>query len=304
MGSPVNSYGTLKCETRWVVAAVIVVVGCDGELSRDGWLRGQAVCGNGRLERPEQCDDGNPVDGDGCPSDCYFMDNPLTNGCIEHCEGVRLWYCGGSGRSELRSDDCARGTTCTTQGVGAELFCLATCEDDAPDYSCEDGKLRICYPNGTGLRVELIVACDGAGTCVEEPGCARCENEAPITGEVQQYCEDGNAVYDDGQGNVVDRDCYGDGCSNGRCQIAEPRCYRNAENTNNIALNPDTEYWSGVRFLRCSGVGGECAIVGDEAVCTNCEEGRMSVCSRGLRYFCEDGIVVYESCDEHTNCRE
>ena len=29
-------------------------------------------CGNGRVDDPEACDDGNPIDGDGCNSDCRF----------------------------------------------------------------------------------------------------------------------------------------------------------------------------------------------------------------------------------------
>lgn len=29
-------------------------------------------CGNGKIESPEECDDGNTVDGDGCDSFCHY----------------------------------------------------------------------------------------------------------------------------------------------------------------------------------------------------------------------------------------
>jgi cysteine-rich repeat protein len=42
------------------------------------------VCGNGSLDRGEDCDDGNTNDGDGCPADCRRR--PPTSG--ESCEGL------------------------------------------------------------------------------------------------------------------------------------------------------------------------------------------------------------------------
>ncbi len=45
---------------------------------------GQAVCGNGVLEPPEQCDDGNTSSGDGCSSTCTIEAPPVCgNGIVE-----------------------------------------------------------------------------------------------------------------------------------------------------------------------------------------------------------------------------
>jgi len=41
------------------------------------------VCGNGMVEDPEVCDDGNNVDGDGCEADCTFTPPECGNGQIE-----------------------------------------------------------------------------------------------------------------------------------------------------------------------------------------------------------------------------
>ena len=33
-------------------------------------VQAEQVCGNGVIEYPESCDDGNTVDGDGCSAEC------------------------------------------------------------------------------------------------------------------------------------------------------------------------------------------------------------------------------------------
>jgi cysteine-rich repeat protein len=44
------------------------------------WRSDVLVCGNGRLEGPEECDDGNRVAGDGCDADCRREASPLPLG--------------------------------------------------------------------------------------------------------------------------------------------------------------------------------------------------------------------------------
>jgi cysteine-rich repeat protein len=41
-----------------------------------------AVCGNGALEYPEQCDDGNVLDSDGCSSICVVVPEPIYHGAL------------------------------------------------------------------------------------------------------------------------------------------------------------------------------------------------------------------------------
>jgi len=45
------------------------------------------VCGDGRLESPEQCDDGNLFSGDGCNAVCV-IEKPVVPTC--HPEGIRI----------------------------------------------------------------------------------------------------------------------------------------------------------------------------------------------------------------------
>ncbi len=40
------------------------------------------ICGNGKLEYGEQCDDGNVVDGDGCSSICIVVSEPIRHGAL------------------------------------------------------------------------------------------------------------------------------------------------------------------------------------------------------------------------------
>ncbi|MBL0692269.1 lamin tail domain-containing protein [Comamonas sp. JC664] len=54
-------------------AVLLFTAGCDGDepgCEGESCNPPQAVCGNGRQEAGEQCDDGNRVNGDGCENDC------------------------------------------------------------------------------------------------------------------------------------------------------------------------------------------------------------------------------------------
>lgn len=63
-------------------------------------ISGKPVCGNTILEIPEQCDDGNIKNGDGCSSDCKLESSGGINpgpggpiGCIRPGVGVTKEYC-------------------------------------------------------------------------------------------------------------------------------------------------------------------------------------------------------------------
>lgn len=72
-----------------------------------GTAGGGAVCGNGSIEAPEECDDSNTTSGDGC-----------TSGCLDE-------YCGDGTVNDNGAEQCDDGGT--TAGDG----CSATCQNEA-----------------------------------------------------------------------------------------------------------------------------------------------------------------------------
>ncbi len=140
------------------------------------------VCGNGKLESPEQCDDGNLNNGDGCNNLCV-KEIALTPVC-------------GNGKLE-GTEQCDDGNLNNGDG------CSSVCVKEAPVSVCGNGKL------------ESGEQCDD-GNLVSEDGCsASCQKEPPRT----PVC--GNRVVEPGEtcddGNTIDED----GCSS-RCQIEPP----------------------------------------------------------------------------------
>lgn len=57
--------------------------GCAADCRLEPGTNPSPVCGNGVLEGTEQCDDGNLRDGDGCTSDCRLDPDPGACGCVD-----------------------------------------------------------------------------------------------------------------------------------------------------------------------------------------------------------------------------
>jgi fibro-slime domain-containing protein len=172
-------------------------------------------CGNGSIERSEQCDDGNSANGDGCSRICQIESNwdcPT--------EGKPCVYLGVCGNGRLTSNKaCDDGNT--TGGDG----CSKDCQTVETGYICRvPGKpcTTLC---GDGMVKGFETCDDGntaggdgcSATCKFEPGfqctgspsvCAPtvCGNGKKEEGET---CDDGNALPFDG-------------CSS-TCQ-SEPKC--------------------------------------------------------------------------------
>ncbi|MGB5522898.1 MAG: DUF4215 domain-containing protein [Polyangiales bacterium] len=151
----------------------------------------QAVCGDGIQTPPEQCEDGNLVNGDGCTSGClveFCGDGVVNNSGAEACEPPGTALCTG---------------TCTVR--------VALCGDgfQTPPEQCEDGNLVSGDGCASGCLVEFcgdgLINNSGAEDC-EPPGTATCTDSCAARQAVcgdgfqtpPEQCEDGNLVNGDG----------------------------------------------------------------------------------------------------------
>ncbi len=147
-----------------------------------GWT-GDAVCGNGTVESPEACDDGNMVGGDGCSSICALETGGGTGG------GTSGPVCGnGSIESGEACDD---GNT--VNGDGCSSVCAV---ESAPSPSCS--------PNGT--TIGQMPMATYALTLYEEQAC--CSGEAVYGGQYgrNKVCWP-DAAYAPSEGDWVDMGC-------------------------------------------------------------------------------------------------
>ena len=116
------------------------------------------TCGDGAIDPGEQCDDANTTSGDGCSATCMLEGNPnCGNGTLdagEDCEGGALG-----------------GETCVTQGfTGGTLACTTACTFDTT--GCTGGG-AVCGNN----TVELGEQCDDGNTTSGDGCSATCMNE-------------------------------------------------------------------------------------------------------------------------------
>ena len=202
-GTPVtpdtgNCYGT--CDTvedcpeaasnsQWFCGVV------EGDLFTQGEsycvLEPKPFCGNGELERGEECDDGNYEEGDGCSPEC------LTEvGC-------------GNGQLDLNIDENGLlwEEECDDDNVEDGDGCSSDCKIEGEGAECGNGILEqgeACDPAAPGWE-------DGGCTvdCRREDGCGDGE-EGP-----GESCDDGNNVNGDG----CNSNCIAEfGCGNGVCE--------------------------------------------------------------------------------------
>ena len=112
--------GTTKLEVPVFAGAPTFVVvdgygGTSGEFTLDVEVSA-AVCGNGVAELPEQCDDGNTQNGDGCSGECTLE----TGGVVDNCPGQPFLLTGapGAGRKmSFAGNTMTHGAT-TQQSIG------------------------------------------------------------------------------------------------------------------------------------------------------------------------------------------
>ena len=122
----------------------------------------EAVCGNGKLESPEECDDGNTTSGDGCDSGCK----------TEFC---------GDGVVNNNGEECDDGNTDSGDGCSADCLIeqLEKCGDGVLDdgEECDDGNTT----SGDGCSAECIVEKCGDGVVQDGEEC-----DAPFAKSISQ----------------------------------------------------------------------------------------------------------------------
>lgn len=153
----------------------------------------KAMCGNGRVEGKEECDDGNRVDTDTCSNTCK----------------TRRPVCGN--RKLEATEECDDGNTVAGDGCSARCLKEPVCGNGKKEAgeACDDGNTR----NGDGCTSK----------CVVEPKCGNAKLE---TGE---QCDDGNVVSNDGCSSTckVEPKCgnglieAGEECDDGNTQAAD-----------------------------------------------------------------------------------
>jgi uncharacterized delta-60 repeat protein len=208
------------------------------------------LCGDGTQESPEECDDGNTVDGDGCSALCVteFCGDGITNNTDEECDDgdtvnddactntCSLPVCGDgivNGTDECDDDNLIDGDGCSA-ACQIEPFCGDGTVDAGED--CDDGnnvdgdgcsstcQTEVVQPPvcGDGV-VEGTEQCDDGNTADGDGCSSTCQTEVvqpPVCGdgvvEGTEQCDDGNTAD-------------GDGCSS-TCQIeAQPPAIRQGE---------------------------------------------------------------------------
>jgi hypothetical protein len=142
---------------------------------------GGGFCGNGIVDVGEDCDDGNPTNGDGCDDDCSFS-------CTSDAACDDGATCNGAETCNLATHQCQAGTAAadgTECGVGMQCqsgACVTTCSDD--------------------LDCQAVDPCLGAQTCNLDINI--CEGTA---------LDDGAECDLDGEPGI----CLGGACSESMC---------------------------------------------------------------------------------------
>jgi cysteine-rich repeat protein len=151
------------------------------------------VCGDGRLDTGEACDDGNLAAGDGCSATCSVEVAACGNGRLESgelCDDGNL----------LAGDGC--NTTCRTEVCGNGVRDAAELCDDG-NLAAGDGCNAICRTEICGNRViDARETCDDGNLAAGDGCSATCSVEVAACGngrlESGELCDDGNVLAGDG----------------------------------------------------------------------------------------------------------
>ena len=176
-------------------------------------------CGDGVVEAPEECDDGNSVNGDGCDTDCKFscVSSDPTRDCVSTNACVGNGTCDDAQHTCTAGSNVSDGTGCGSAQICVGGTCIAaTCGDGfvTPPEQCDFGMGNNvagsgCQPNCTFSCTMNPNSCDDGNPC---NGTETCGAVTGPTGTPGQKCAAGTPLADGtscGGGKV----CKGGVCS-------------------------------------------------------------------------------------------
>ncbi len=196
------------------------------------------LCGNGKLDAAEQCDDGNRNNDDACTNSCkrnigmqcYDSRDCATNRCD-----------GGS------CNICTSDSQCVTQKCLPNGDCADFCGNGTvdPGEACDDGNVSNTDACTNDCRLGVGLACSASESCgshlCQNGKCTACTSDLQCPGRmcVNGTCSNlcGNGVKDAGEacddGNISDND----GCSN-RCKLGDGlSCGADTQCASNLCKN-------------------------------------------------------------------
>ena len=249
------------------------------------------TCGNGEVETPEECDDGNDVSGDGCENDCMFS-------CREN-------------------GDCRDGDICNGEEQCGEDH---ACEDGDPlpdGVVCGDDPRSICFGHacvesqcGDGFVDE------GGGEFCDPPGVDNCNPDCTLWCEDHMDCpSDGNPCNGDERCNLGTHICdRTDPLTDGMTCNADPRmicigriCQESLCGDGFIdSGRAPPEECEDMNVIEGDGCDNDCTFsceydweCDDDDLC-NGEE----TCDDGGSHMCEEGVDAGEGtpCDDELFC--
>jgi cysteine-rich repeat protein len=163
------------------------------------------TCGNTEVEPPEECDDGNLVDGDGCDSNCTVTG--CGNGIVtagEECDDG----------NDNNDDACTNACTLNVCGDGHLHTGVEECDDG--NLTDGDGCDSNCTATGCGNGIATAgEECDDGGfsaTCDDDCTFTDC-GDGTLNQAADEQCDDGNTEDGDGCDSSCQFEGGGDLCA-------------------------------------------------------------------------------------------
>lgn len=294
------------CSALCLVEPRYTCVGQPSVCSPVGPTPVEPICGDGRVDAPETCDDGGTIAGDGCGGDCRTELGYVCTGAPSVCsEIVGTAFCG-NGIVET-------GETCDDGDATAADGCSATCQVE-DGYTCA-GAPSVCSPippapvcgDGQPAGTEAcddgnVVSGDGcSATCTIETGYTCAGTPSVCTPPVRPCGTENCALLD---GPCVRGACEGGTCvartvSNGTTCDDGSLCTSADRCTNGVCAGAPVVCEGGAcADATCDPATGACSVVprDDGAVCALPDGGP---CVAG---FCEAGDCVATPVDDGVSC--